>query len=225
MNFNADYGKQFTESAAQLIIGYDLLFRLTKGFLEATLPQQAEILVVGAGGGKEIVTFGSGHPGWRFIGVDPAGQMLEFARTNANQHGLGQRVQLVHGYTEDLPADLQADAATCLYVFPFVHGDEAKLATLRAISARLKPGAPLLLVTVVEESFRDDFRSIWRSFLTENGMSPDAVTNRDASVRKNIQPIPAARLLELFSEAGFGEVVPFFRVLWFAGWFVSKKVE
>jgi tRNA (cmo5U34)-methyltransferase len=223
MNFDADYGKQFTQGAAQIIIGYDLLFRLANSFLETTLPQQAEILVVGAGGGKEIVTFGSGHPGWRFIGVDPAAQMLDFARAQAEQQGMTERVRLVHGYTDDLPADVQADAATCLYVFPFVHGDEAKLATLRAIYARLKPGAPLILVTVVEESFRDDFRAIWRAFLADNGMSPEAVATRDASVRANIQSIASARMLELLGEAGFSEAVPFFRALWFSGWFVWKR--
>lgn len=225
MNFDADYGKRFTQSAEQIILGYDLMFRLSKGLLETALPAQAEILVVGAGGGKEIVTFGSGNPGWRFVGVDPAAQMIDFAREKAAQQGMGDRVKLVHGYTQDLPADLQVDAATCILVFPFVHGDEAKLETLRAIHQRLKPGAPLILITVSEESFRDDFRAIWRVFLAENGATPEAIEITEANVRANIQPITVKRLLELADKAGFADSVQFFRALWFGGWVLWNKKD
>lgn len=225
MNFDAEHGKQYERISTNTITGYELIFQLAKFFLEQSLPDDAEILVIGAGGGKELVTFGSGNPNWKFTGVDPAGQMVAFAQYKAEQAGMGERVRLIQGTAGDVPADLRFDAATCILVFPFVHGDEAKLATLREIEARLKPGAPLVMVAVTEEVLREDFRAVWRANQAANGFTPEEIAKFGQDVRASVQPIAAARLLELLSEAGFVDAVPFFRGLWFSGWFVWKQKD
>ncbi|MEO8394442.1 MAG: class I SAM-dependent methyltransferase [Chloroflexota bacterium] len=225
MNFDADYGRIYETFSQRSIPGYDLIFDLANHFLAESLTESADILVIGAGGGKEIVTFGSAHPGWRFVGVDPAAQMIAFAQSKAEQHGLSDRVQLIQGFAQDVPTDSLFDAATCILVFPFVHGDEAKLATLKAISEHLKPGAPFVIVTTCEETFRDDYRAIWRARQIERGATPEMVAKAQQDVFASIQPVAAARLLELMSEAGFSDAVPFYRAIWFAGWFVWKKKD
>ena len=78
MNFDADFGRQYEKVSIRSIPGYELLFQLANDFLQANLPSNANLLIVGAGGGKEIVTFGSANPGWNFVGVDPAAQMIAF---------------------------------------------------------------------------------------------------------------------------------------------------
>lgn len=225
MNFDDEFGRQYELTAQRSILGYELMFEMANRFLENALPETADLLIVGAGGGKELVTFGSEHPGWRFVGVDPAGQMIAFAQRKAEQARLNERVRLIQGVVQDTPTDTPFDAATCILVFPFIHGDEAKLATLREIAARLKPGAPLVIVTVTDETFREDFRRIWRDYQLANGASPEQVTVAQANVRASVQPVSVARLLELLDEAGFRDPIPFFRALWFAGWLVSKKIE
>src|SRR3954462_2108724 len=85
MNFDADFGRQYEKVSVRSIPGYELLFQLANDFLKSTLPESADLLVIGAGGGKEIVTFGSANLGWRFVGVDPAAQMIAFAHYKAEQ--------------------------------------------------------------------------------------------------------------------------------------------
>ncbi len=224
MNFDADHGREYESFSLRSIPGYELIFELANGLLTASLPASADLLVIGAGGGKEIVSFGGTHPGWRLVGVDPAAQMINFARAKAEQHGLGDRVQLIRGLVQDAPTTL-FDAATCILVFPFVHGDEAKLATLRQIATRLKPSAPLVIITVCEEFLREDFLAVWRARQIERGATPEMVAQAEANLRAGIQPVASNRLVELIGEAGFSEVVPFYRALWFAGWIAWKKKE
>ena len=223
MNFDAEFGKQYERISTGSIPGYDLIFQLTALFLDLSLPPEADLLVVGAGGGRELITLGEAHPGWKFVGADPAGQMLAFAQYKAEQAGIIERVRLIQGVVQDVPPDLRFDAATCILVFPFVHGDEAKLAALREIAARLKPGAPLVIVTVTDEVLRDDFRRVWHGNMLANGFTPEEARQLGENVRASVQPVAAQRLLDLLTEAGFANPTPFFRALWFTGWFVWKK--
>ncbi|MEP7292727.1 MAG: class I SAM-dependent methyltransferase [Chloroflexota bacterium] len=225
MNFDDDFGRQYEEVSVRSILGYDLLFQMTRDFLQATLPANADILVIGAGGGKELVTFGAASPGWNFTGVDPAGQMITLAQQKADAAGISDRVRLIHGVAQDVPAEVRFDAATCILVFPFVHGDEAKLGILREISARLKPGAPFVIATVCEQAYTDDMRQVWRIFQADNGFSPTLIDRLDANVRASVQPVLEDRLLELIEQAGFTDIVPFYRAIWFAGWFAWKKKD
>ncbi|MCZ9687220.1 class I SAM-dependent methyltransferase [Pseudomonas aeruginosa] len=43
-------------------------------------PADADILVLGAGGGPELKAFTEMQPGWRIYGVDPSAEMLDLAR-------------------------------------------------------------------------------------------------------------------------------------------------
>ena len=44
------------------------------------LPRQAEILIIGGGGGKEISTLRAFSDNWNFTIVDPSEKMLQFAQ-------------------------------------------------------------------------------------------------------------------------------------------------
>ena len=45
------------------------------------VPEDARVLVLGAGGGLELEALAECHSGWRFDGVDPAREMLNLAKT------------------------------------------------------------------------------------------------------------------------------------------------
>jgi tRNA (cmo5U34)-methyltransferase len=59
--------------------------------------------------------------------------------------GLLGRTDIHLGYVDDLPAAVRFHAATLIGVLHQSAGRAAKLDILRAIAARLKPGAPLIL--------------------------------------------------------------------------------
>ena len=123
---------EYARIVAGVNVGYDLVFTLATCFLRALHQPELDVLVVGAGGGKEIEQFLPSNPKWRLVGVDPSRDMLGLAQNAAERLGVQERVELVHGSIDSLPTDRQFDAVTCLYVLHFLP-DDAKLALLRGL--------------------------------------------------------------------------------------------
>src|SRR3546814_10634757 len=93
---------RYTEGPKRFVPGLDGLHRMTGLLLAERVPENADILVLGAGGGSEMKAMAKAHPGWRFTGVDPAGPMLDLASKvlGANAH----RADLIEGTIDDAPA-------------------------------------------------------------------------------------------------------------------------
>jgi tRNA (cmo5U34)-methyltransferase len=136
----------YDTTAQRVNPGYALAFELAAALLRAHCPADAELLVVGAGGGAEVRAFGAAAPGWRLTGVDPSANMLALARAKAEAAGLAGRVRLVQGTVDDLAPAARFHAATAMYVLMHLPDDGAKLRLLQGVARRLQPGAPLLLV-------------------------------------------------------------------------------
>lgn len=82
--------------------------------------------------------------GYRVTGVDPAGAMLDVARSRDP----GGRVRWFRGSAGDLPADARFDAAAMTgHAFQCLLTDRETAATLVAVRARLQPGGRLLFAT------------------------------------------------------------------------------
>jgi tRNA (cmo5U34)-methyltransferase len=78
------------------------LHRMAMLLLAEGAPTAAHVLVVGAGGGLELVSLATAQPSWRFTGVDPSPAMLDLARQAAAP--FAGRVQLVTGIIDQVPA-------------------------------------------------------------------------------------------------------------------------
>jgi tRNA (cmo5U34)-methyltransferase len=71
--------------------GYELVFELVAALLRARCPDDARVLLAGAGGSTEVRAFGSAAPGWRLTAVDPSAEMLARAKSAAEAAGLAGR--------------------------------------------------------------------------------------------------------------------------------------
>jgi tRNA (cmo5U34)-methyltransferase len=101
--------------------GLDALHRITGLLLAERVSETARVLVLGAGGGAEILALAQMYPGWRFVGVDPAGEMLRLAERSLG--ALMERVALVKGVIDDAPIG-PFDAAVCLLTLHFFDAAE-----------------------------------------------------------------------------------------------------
>lgn len=101
--------------------------------MRSHLQTTANLLIVGAGTGMELVQF-SGNWGWQMLGVDPSSNMLAIAQEKIQQHGLSEQAKLFQGYTHDLPDTPLYDTATCILVMHFLLDDGSKLALLQSIA-------------------------------------------------------------------------------------------
>ena len=103
------------------------LHRMAMLLLAEESPAAAQVLVVGAGGGLELVALATAQPEWRFIGVDPSSAMLDLALQAIAP--FAERVQLVVGLVDQVPVG-PFDGATCLLTLHFLDRGE-RLRTLR----------------------------------------------------------------------------------------------
>jgi len=207
---------EYARIVAGVNVGYDLVFTLATCFLRALRQPKLDVLVVGAGGGREIEQFLPSNPKWRLVGVDPSRDMLGLAQNAAERLGVQERVELVHGTIDSLPADRQFDAVTCLYVLHFLP-DDAKLALLRGIAARLRPQGALLVVSgarVDVGDLRGDILGIWQ----QHGEFLGLPAERMAPIIQQIlsqqaEAITADDYVGLLRAAGFHRVVPILNVM------------
>ena len=205
----------YEQTVKRVNVGYDLLFTLTQCFLQALRQPQLNLLVVGAGGGQEIECFLPGNPGWRIIGVDPSQDMLALARAKAARLNVADRVTLVQGTVDDLPATASYDVATCLYVLHFLPED-GKLALLRGIASRIRPDAPVLIVSGTMPTaggLRDDFLGAWQQYGELMGMPAEQMATTIAQVLARQDTTTEADYVRLLRAAGFTRVAPYFSVI------------
>jgi tRNA (cmo5U34)-methyltransferase len=203
---------EYAQTVAAVNVGYDLLFTLAHSLLRALHRPDLDLLVVGAGGGAEIERFVPANPGWRVTGVDPSHQMLALAQERLARLDAGTRVTLVRGTVDDLPPEPRFDAATCLFVLHFLP-DAGKLALLRNIAARLRPGAPLLVAAgarVEDEDLlglRDDFLGMWQQHGELMGLPAERMAAIIARLTSEQADMPsAAGYVRLLHDAGFARV-------------------
>jgi len=129
---------KYTDGPKRFVPGLDALHRMTGLLLAERAPHNARVLVVGAGGGLELTALATAHPGWTFVGVDPALAMLQLAERTLGS--LAERVELVHGYCDGV-ADDGFDAATCLLTLHFLERDARRRTEASAERRRRRDGA------------------------------------------------------------------------------------
>jgi SAM-dependent methyltransferase len=109
-------------------------------YVDLALASGGPVLEVGVGSGRVAVPMAIA--GVRVVGVDSSPVMLELARERAAPHGVA--LELVEADMRDLP-DLGTFALVVVPFRAFLHlrEDSERLAVLRALRERLRPGGTL----------------------------------------------------------------------------------
>lgn len=219
-------GSEYDEMARLVLPGYEAMHKMTLACLKAKLRDKANLLIVGAGTGMELVQFAKGNSKWQVLGVDPSENMLAVAKSKIQQHGLSEQIELFQGYTNDLPESTIYDAATSILVMHFIPDNGKKLSFLKSIAQRIKASGVFILVDVFGEKGTDDFQEMIafvKEFWKENKISEAKKVEILETMDKAVYPIPENRVLELLKEAGFGQVIRFYTGLWVGGWMAVKN--
>lgn len=199
--------------------GHGGLLQMIGVLLSEAMPDDGELLVVGAGGGLETKYLATVEDRWRFVGVDPAGAMLDLARAVAGPF-TGDRMTLIEGTVSDAPPG-PFDAATCVLVLGLIPDDGGKLSTLEEVRLRLKPGAPFILVDqCIDLSAPDASRRLNRygRYALRSGVPADTVTKAKAMIGASTTMVPDWRDRELLDQAGFGDIELFYAGMAWRGW-------
>lgn len=216
---------EYDNRVRKAIPGYEAIHTMALSFLKLHSPETANLLVVGAGTGMELMKFGSNSQ-WQLLGVDPSSKMLAIAQQKITQNNLSNRVKLFQGYTHDLPNTPLYDAATCILVMHFLPDEHSKLSLLQSIAQRLKSSAPFVLVDIFGEKGSQEFEqiaAIMQLFWQEMGIEPEQINKALETINTSVYPLPKARIIELLQQAGFSNIFKFYTGFWGGGWMAIKN--
>lgn len=208
---------RYTEGPRRFVPGFADLHEMTSLLLAERAPENARVLVLGAGGGLELKALADRHAGWSFDGVDPSPEMLALAQQTIGEHG--PRVRLHEGLI-DIAPEGPFNAATCLLTLHFLSADE-RLRTAREIRRRLRQGAPFVAAHSSFPQGRDE-RAIWLSryaaFAVASGVDPAAVEPMKAKVEAHLSLLAPEQDEAILREAGFRDVGLFYAAFTWRGW-------
>lgn len=213
-----DFAARYVNGPKRFVPGHQDMLRMSTQLLAEETPDEANMLIVGAGGGIELRHFAQARPGWHFTGVDPSSQMLAIARRTLGE--LSDRCDLVEGTINAAPSG-PFDGASCLLTLHMIPDDGAKLATLQAIRSRLRPGAPFVVVDHCLDKSDPHFeRKLGRYalFASDSGAPPEDVARACDGIRQFVPMISREREAQLLAEAGFGDSEIFYAGLLWTGW-------
>ncbi|MDF0730423.1 methyltransferase domain-containing protein [Pseudomonas entomophila] len=212
----------YLQRTERIVPGLHDLHRMACLLMAERTPDNARVLVLGAGGGLELKAFATLQPGWQLLGIDPSAQMLDLARTLLGP--LATRVTLHEGYIDSGDAG-PFDAATCLLTLHFLPEAE-RLRTLRELHRRLKPGAPLV---VAHHSFpnqgSEQDRWLLRNatFANAPGTAPKQLAESIATMKERLPVLTPEQDVALLEAAGFTDVQLFYCGLTFKGWVAYRS--
>lgn len=212
-----DAVSRYRRRAEQLVPGLHHLHRMAGLLLAERAPVDARILVLGAGGGMELGVFSQMRPDWRFVGVDPSAAMLDLARSSLG--AAASRVAFHEGYIDTAPEGT-FDAAVCLLTLHFLPEPE-RLATLRALHDRLRPGAALV---AAHYSFpnrgadMDTWLTRSAAFAVASGVPQSEAVNNVNALKQRLPFLSPEQDEALLRQAGFADVALFYAGFAFRGW-------
>lgn len=201
------------------IPGLDAMYRLVHALIACHSNEAPHVLVVGAGGGREIEELRNSGADGTITGIDPSARNLETARAVAGTSGASPEVSFIVGTVDDLPDGETFDIVTSLLVMHHLPDDGAKQTYLRGLRNRLAPGGQLIHADACFDECADFDRltPALRAHADILGVSADAVRLELEAIPK-LPVVSGARTGVLFSEAGLTEPQEVFRTLWYRCW-------
>lgn len=206
------------------IPGLDAMYRLVHALIASHDSPARHVLVVGAGGGREIEEFGYGDAVSRITAVDPSARNLETARAAAMAFGTSPEINFIVGTVKDVPEGETFAIVTSLLVMHHLPDDGTKLAYLKGLRRRLASGGLLIHADVCfdEQDDLDWLIPAFEAHARAVGVSPNAVRLELDAIPK-LPVVSENRTRALFSEAGLTEPREVLRSLWYRCWVCSHS--
>jgi tRNA (cmo5U34)-methyltransferase len=191
------------------------LHRMAMLLLAEAAPAEAQILVVGAGGGMETKAMAEAQAAWRFTGVDPSPAMLDLARQMLAP--FADRVDLREG-TIDQASEGPFDGATCLFTLHHLDLD-ARRKTLAGIRRRLAPGTRLVVAAHAPPSPAPErWIALSVAFGDRDGPDWSKAAAAGRMMTERLPLLTPAQEESMLHEAGFADVELFYAAFSFRGW-------
>lgn len=218
--FSGDEAARYAAKIRRRVPGYEAMHEVCAALLLAKLGDRAEILVVGAGDGQDLLTLARAAPEWRFTAVEPEPAMFALLAERVADAGLDARVVTCRGYVDDLPRVPSFDAATAILVSHFLPDDGRRQGFFESVAARLRPGGPLVVADLAVSS--PAVQGAYRRWLGLNGLDEPAVAAVLDRIAREFHPLRKARQQHILAQSGFARPELVFQGLRYAAWCAAR---
>tara|TARA_R110000787_G_scaffold240865_2_gene347072 strand:+ start:4064 stop:4762 length:699 start_codon:yes stop_codon:yes gene_type:complete len=205
-------------------INNGLYFLLESVF--AGLAEDAHILCVGAGTGKELIHLARKFPNWQFTAVEPSGAMLAVCRQKVEEEGMTSRCHFHEGYLDSLPDKQLYDAATCFLVSQFILDQQLRTKLFGEIAQRLKQGGILASADLASQLGSDEYEALlhtWMTMMAGAGITAEKQNQIRDAYAKDVAVLPPTKVADIIKSAGFGVPVQFFQAGLIHAWFAKLQ--
>jgi tRNA (cmo5U34)-methyltransferase len=216
----ANYDKQFSK-LAPMRDGLDLSISIVL----SELPDDARILCVGVGTGRELIYLAQHFPQWQFTAVEPAAPMLDICRQKAEESGITSRCTFHEGYLDSLPASDAFDAATCILVSQFMTQREERRNFFRQISARLRPNGYLVSSDQASDMSTPAYKSlleVYRRMFQYAEVPAEEIEKFISAYGQEIALLPIQDVESIIASSGFDTPVLFFQTFLIHAWYARR---
>jgi tRNA (cmo5U34)-methyltransferase len=201
------------------IPGLDAMYRLVHALIASHGDKAPHVLVVGAGGGREMEELRNSDTIGGITAIDPSARNLETVQAVDGASGASPHVRIVVGTVDDLPDGETFDIVTSLLVMHHLPDDGSKLTYLRGLRNRLAPGGRLIHADVCFDESEEfgELIPAFRAYADIFGVSADAV-RLELDAIPSLPVVSVDRTHTLFSEGGLTKPHEVFRTLWYRCW-------
>jgi len=205
----APLGPTYDRYANLLSFGQDPRWRR---FLVSRIPADAtRVLDVASGTAAVAIELARASAGRAVLGIDQSPEMLAAGQARVARAGLSPRVELQQGSAESLPfADGEFDALTFTYLLRYVDDPGAQMQELSRV---VRPGGVIAMLEFGVP--RGIWRPLWELYVRVGLPAAGRLVSpawREVgqflgpSIRGFYGRVPVPALLELWREAGLGDV-------------------
>jgi tRNA (cmo5U34)-methyltransferase len=216
-----DSGERYNAEISRLVPGYPHLHSMLPMVLEAHVPREGRILVVGCGTGHELVSLARAFPDCVIDGVDPSEAMVRAARSALREAGVVGQVEVE---CSDSATGRDYDVVLAVLVGHLIPFENGRRRDFYAKSAKaLVTGGRAIFVEPIR---RDDYEEQGEAHVAwsrENGLSPDRLEELRARMSSGFYVLSPETREELMSAAGFAPPRSFFQSFSIEGWQCSLE--
>lgn len=222
--FDEEVSRAFDSHVRKSIPFYDEIQRMVVELSEYFVGDGGVVYDLGSSTGEtlnQLATYHSGKENLQLIGVEVSDSMIEQAREKV----ASPSVRFRHSNILDVEFSPPADLVTSLYTLQFLRLAERRR-LLQRIAAHMVEGGALLLVEKTRgdnADLEDMWTELYWDFKRRNGLSPEQVLEKAASLRGVLNPLTFEENLALVQQCGFTRVEPFFKWYNWTGFIAVKN--
>ncbi len=219
--YDEEWAQRYDDMAKAGLPGYEAIHRIAVAVFLSRLPNDAKILVIGAGTGTELLNFGSKNPSWRFVAVEPAEAMMAACQNRVAQAGFSDHVVFHRGMLDTLSSEESFDGATSILVSHHIMDEQKRVDFFHQIANRLKPSASLVTADLFGDVTSKEFQllqPIWRQQGMLSGVPESAFDTIVEKFGKELSLVSEGKLSDYLQKAGFESPNLIFRSLMYGVW-------